>query len=229
MVEAVEPFKLHITSMSYLYEVFEHLQLLCIDIWMHIHSVTTTDVSPDLGELAESLGDARVQTIPLCNGWGCRTFQTAYHIHVIPIWGVWAPSTVLCIDIWMHIYSVTTTDVSPDLGELAESQGDVRVQTIPLHNGWGCRTFQTAHHIYAIPIWGVWAPSTVVYRHMDAHSLRCQHRRFPIFGRVSRKSRWCKNANHTILQCLRWSNLSNCTSHLFHTYMRYLSTLNCFV
>jgi hypothetical protein len=65
MVEAVEPFKLHITSMSYLYEVFEHLQLLCIDIWMHIHSITNTDVSPDLGELAESLGDARVQTIPL--------------------------------------------------------------------------------------------------------------------------------------------------------------------
>jgi hypothetical protein len=33
---------------------------------MHIHSVTTTtDVSPDLGELAEILGDASVQTIPL--------------------------------------------------------------------------------------------------------------------------------------------------------------------
>jgi hypothetical protein len=69
MVEAVEPFKLHITSISYLYEVFEHFQLLCIDLWMHIHSVTTTDVSPDLRELAESLReDARVQTIPLCNG-----------------------------------------------------------------------------------------------------------------------------------------------------------------
>jgi hypothetical protein len=68
MVEAVEPFKLHITSMSYLYEVFEHLQLLCIDIWMHIHSVTTTDVTPDLGELAESLCDVGVQTIPLHNG-----------------------------------------------------------------------------------------------------------------------------------------------------------------
>jgi hypothetical protein len=68
MVEAVEPFKLHITSMSYLYEVFEHLQLLCKDIWMHIHSVTTTDVSPELGELAESLGDVSVQTIPLHNG-----------------------------------------------------------------------------------------------------------------------------------------------------------------
>ena len=67
MVEAIEPFKLHPTSMLYLYEVFEHLQLLCIDIyiWMRIHSVTTTDVSPDLGELAESLGDASVQTISL--------------------------------------------------------------------------------------------------------------------------------------------------------------------
>jgi hypothetical protein len=68
IVEAVEPFKLHITSMSYLYEVFEHLELLGMVIWMHIHSVTTTDVSTDLGELAESLGDARVQTIPLHNG-----------------------------------------------------------------------------------------------------------------------------------------------------------------
>ena len=67
MVEAVEPFKLHITSMSHLYEMFEHLQLLCIDIWLHTHTVTTTDVSPDLGELAESLGGVSVQTIPLSN------------------------------------------------------------------------------------------------------------------------------------------------------------------
>jgi hypothetical protein len=67
MIEAVEPFKLHITSMAYLYEVFEHLQLLCIDVRMHIHSITSTDVSPDLGELAESLGDVGVQTIPLHN------------------------------------------------------------------------------------------------------------------------------------------------------------------
>ncbi len=69
MVEAVEPFKLHPTSMSYLYEVYEHLQLLWIDIWMHIHSVTITDFPPDLGELDESLGDVSVlQTILLCNG-----------------------------------------------------------------------------------------------------------------------------------------------------------------
>ena len=69
MVEAVEPFKLHPTFMSYLYEVFEHLQLLWMGIWLHTHTViTTTDVSSDLGELAEILGDASVQTIPLRYG-----------------------------------------------------------------------------------------------------------------------------------------------------------------
>ena len=51
--------------MSYLYEVFEHLQLLWVGIWMHKQNITTADVSPDLGELAEILGDARVQTITI--------------------------------------------------------------------------------------------------------------------------------------------------------------------
>ena len=68
IVEAVEPIKLHPTFMAYKHEVFEHLQLLCIDIWLHTHSVFITDVSPDLGELAKSLGDVSVQTMPLRNG-----------------------------------------------------------------------------------------------------------------------------------------------------------------
>ena len=68
MVEAVEPFKLHPTSMSCKYDVFEHLQLLWMGIWLQTHTVTTTDVSPDLGELAEILGDASLQTMPLRSG-----------------------------------------------------------------------------------------------------------------------------------------------------------------
>jgi len=34
-------------------------------IWQQIHSVTTTEVSPDLGELAEILDDVSVKVIPL--------------------------------------------------------------------------------------------------------------------------------------------------------------------
>ena len=65
MVEAVEPFKLHPTSMSYIYEVFEHLTQLWMGTCEHIHTVTTTDVSPDLGEFAKILDDVSVEMIPL--------------------------------------------------------------------------------------------------------------------------------------------------------------------
>jgi hypothetical protein len=57
-------------------------------IWLHTHTVTTTDTSPDLGKLGEILPDASVQTMPLHFGCGCRTFQTASHVHAIHIWGV---------------------------------------------------------------------------------------------------------------------------------------------
>ncbi len=63
MIEAVEPFKLHPLSISYIYMVIEHLHLLWMGIWRHTHTATTMDVSPGLGELAEILGDVSVQTI----------------------------------------------------------------------------------------------------------------------------------------------------------------------
>ena len=133
--------------------------------------------------------------MPLCNGWGCRTFHTASRIHVIQIWGVWSHSTV--VNEHMAAHSLHYNHIHfPRFGRVSRKSMCASVQNMPLHNGWGCRTFQTASHIHVIQIWGVWAPSTVVYRHMAAHSLRYHHRGFPRFGRVSRKSRWCKCANH---------------------------------
>ena len=51
--------------MSYIYHVFEQLKQLWMGIWQHTHTVTTTDVSPDLGEFAEILDDVSVEMIPL--------------------------------------------------------------------------------------------------------------------------------------------------------------------
>ena len=51
--------------MSYIYEVFEHLKQLWMGIWQYIHTVTTTGVSPELGELAEFIDDVSVKMIPL--------------------------------------------------------------------------------------------------------------------------------------------------------------------
>jgi hypothetical protein len=67
MVEAEGPFKLHPTSMSYIYKVFGHLKQLWMGIWQHTHPVTTTELSPDFGEFTEILDDVSVKMIPLCH------------------------------------------------------------------------------------------------------------------------------------------------------------------
>jgi len=48
-----------------MYKVFEHLKQLLMGIWQHTHAVTTTEVSPDLGEFTEILDDVSVELIPL--------------------------------------------------------------------------------------------------------------------------------------------------------------------
>ena len=51
--------------MSYIYKVFEHLKQLWMGIWQHIHTITTTDVSPDLEEFTEILDHVSVELIPI--------------------------------------------------------------------------------------------------------------------------------------------------------------------
>ena len=51
--------------MSYIYKVFEHLKQLWMGIWQHTHTVTTTEVSPYLGELAEIIDNVSVKMIPV--------------------------------------------------------------------------------------------------------------------------------------------------------------------
>ncbi len=52
LVEAVEPFRLNPSSISYIHKVFELLLRFWMGIWLHTHTVTTTDASPDLAKLA---------------------------------------------------------------------------------------------------------------------------------------------------------------------------------
>ena len=65
ITEAVKPFKLHPTSMLYIYKMFKHFKQLWMGIWQLTHTVTTTEVSPDLSELAEIIDDVSVEMIPL--------------------------------------------------------------------------------------------------------------------------------------------------------------------
>jgi hypothetical protein len=55
-------------------------------IWLHTHTVTITDISSDLGELAEIPRQCvSVQITPLQYGQGCRIFQTALQNQLTPI------------------------------------------------------------------------------------------------------------------------------------------------
>jgi len=53
--------------MSYIFKAFERLKQLWMGIWQHTHTVATTDVSPDFGELVKVLDDVSVELIPLCS------------------------------------------------------------------------------------------------------------------------------------------------------------------
>ncbi len=202
LIKAVEPFKLHPMSMHYIHEVFEHLLRLWMGIWLCIHIITTTDASPDLWELDETLPDASVQTMPLRFRWGCRTFQL-HLMYMSYIYEVFEHLLRLWMGIWLHTHNITTTDVSPDLWELAEILPDASVQTMPLCFDWGCRTFQIASHVNVIVIQGVWAPSHIVDGHMDSHSHHYHHRHFPRFVRAGWNPTWCKCANHATTLRLR--------------------------
>jgi hypothetical protein len=75
--------------------VFERLLWLWMGIWLHTHTITPTDTSPDLWKLAEILPDASLQIMPTHFSWGCRTFQTTSQLQILHICGTVAPSQVV--------------------------------------------------------------------------------------------------------------------------------------
>ncbi len=108
LVEAVKPFKLHPMSMSYIYEVFELLLRLWMGIWLHANTITSTDVSPGMWELADILPDASVQTMPLHFGWGCRTFKL-HPMSMSYMYKVFEYLLRFWMGIWLHTHIITTT------------------------------------------------------------------------------------------------------------------------
>jgi hypothetical protein len=131
LVEAAEPFKLHPMSMSYIYEVCERLLRLWKGIWLHTHTVTITDASPDLESWLKSylmqvykpchytLVEAveRCKLHPMSMSYRYEVFE-----HLLRLW----------MGIWLHIHTVTTRDASPEMKKLAEILPDASVQTMPL-------------------------------------------------------------------------------------------------
>jgi hypothetical protein len=80
MVEAARGPKLHPTSILGVYEVFEHIHILWLGLWIQPYCNTCS-------------GGVRLSQMTLwCHGWGCKRSQTASNIHIGGIWSVWALS-----------------------------------------------------------------------------------------------------------------------------------------
>jgi hypothetical protein len=112
--EAVEPFKLHLMSMAYLYEVFEHLLGLWMGIWLHTHMVITTDASPDLGSWLKSY---LMQVWKPCHYILIEAIEP-FKLHPMSmsyVYEVFECLLRLWMGIWLPTHIDTTTDVSPDL------------------------------------------------------------------------------------------------------------------
>ncbi len=113
--KAVEPFKLHSMSMSYIYEVFEFLLMLWMGIWLHTHTITTTDTTPDFESWLKSYLMQQVckpchyNFVEAVEPFKLHPMSTPYIYerfeHLLRLW----------MGIWLQIHIVTTTDTSPDL------------------------------------------------------------------------------------------------------------------
>ena len=177
MVGAVKPFKLHDSSMSNIYKVFEHLLLLWIGIWMHPHTLAIADVHPQCCRV-----DWKLMWLRHANNgttlydWGCKTFQTGSHIHFIHVHvhGVWAPSAV--VDRNMDA-TLTISDIHPQCCRVAwKLMSWRRANNATTLYDWGCKSYHTGSHIHVIHIQGVWVPSAVVDWHMNAPTHPCHSR-----------------------------------------------------
>jgi len=135
-------------------------------------TIACCNCNPEFYWVDKILGDGGLQTMPIRYDWGCKTFQNGSHTHLIHIQGVWAPSVVVDKHIWMHPSTLTIANIEP---QCCRVDWNLKWRWRRANNAntlydWGCKTFQTGSHIHFIHIHvhGVWAPSAVVDRHMDA-------------------------------------------------------------
>ncbi len=64
MIEAVDPTTTHLTSLLYIYKVFDNLYMLWMCIWMCLHHITAAHANQALWTLATNLGKSQM----ICDG-----------------------------------------------------------------------------------------------------------------------------------------------------------------
>jgi len=91
VIEAVHPTHSHLTSMLYIYKVFDNLYMLWMCIWMCFHHVMVAHADLPFGILSGIRATPRRLLMVKCGACGCTPNPYSSHINVIYIKGVWQP------------------------------------------------------------------------------------------------------------------------------------------
>ena len=102
VIEAVDPTHIHLTSILYIYKVFDNLYMLWMCIWMCTHHVMVAHADLAFGILREIWATPRQQVMVKCSDWGCTPNPYSSHIKYIYIKGVWQP--LYAVDVHMDVY-----------------------------------------------------------------------------------------------------------------------------
>ncbi len=99
--EAVDPTHIHLTSMLYIWKVFDNLYMLWRCIWMCPHQVTATHADQACGILPQNWASLSWYVTVKWGDWSCRPNPHSSHIHVIYVKGVWQP--LYAVDVHMDM------------------------------------------------------------------------------------------------------------------------------
>jgi hypothetical protein len=119
-----------------------------------------------------------VELMPLHHGWGWHP-KKLLRASILDICKVFEPPPLVCClnGIWVHPHTIP----EPNWPQIWEFWVPYGVEMMPLQNGWGWCSPQTAYHIHFRNVQSVWAFGMMLQGHMGAylyHSTRQVDSRF---------------------------------------------------
>jgi len=101
VIEAVDPSTTHLTSLLYIYNVFDNLYMLWMCIWMCPHHVTAALFDRACGILSQIWASLSWYVMVKWGDWGYGPNPYSSHIHIIYIKGVW--QSLYAVDVHMDV------------------------------------------------------------------------------------------------------------------------------
>ena len=219
MAEAPNLLEVHHTSMSYIYKVFQHLDMPWMGIWVYPYTVTLVQVRVDFRKIGvgRSLSDVVMSWL---------RFQTHMESIVHPFHMYTKCFITLICHGWVYGCALTLLSLcrsGVDFRKIAvgQSLSDVAISWLRLQHAW------IASHIHVICIhtqcFGTLICCGWAYGYGSTLTLLCLGRS----GVDFRKIELCPSPSDVVMSWLRLQTCLKCIPHPCHIYTKCFNTLIC--